>query len=167
MLREPTVLVLGFRIDSRSSLSPAPSATPLGLRLGWVDPGAAGPQKSECRLWRWYVEALRCALWPEEEDCAPEEEEEVECLLVPLAMAPALGRIRARLKLLLDRDSVASVSLFRPSSRYVAVISLYFRLASASLISSLLNPIPIITSMRLVSLKFSTGSKWGFSSSPS
>lgn len=63
-------------------------------------------QKSECRLWRWYVEALRCALWPDEEDWAPEEEEEVECLLVPLAMVP--DRIRARLKLLLDRDSVPS-----------------------------------------------------------
>lgn len=53
MLREPTALVLGLRIDSRSSLGPAPSPTPLGLRLGFVDPGTAGPQKSECRLWRW------------------------------------------------------------------------------------------------------------------
>lgn len=53
MLREPTVLVLGLRIESRSSLRPAPSVTPLGLRLGCVDPGTAGPQKSEWRLWRW------------------------------------------------------------------------------------------------------------------
>lgn len=53
------------------------------------------------------MEALRCALWPEEEDCAPEEQEEVECLLVPLVMAP--DRIRARLKVLLDRESVTSV----------------------------------------------------------
>lgn len=43
MLREPTVLVLGLRIDSLSSLSPAPSPTPLGLLLGCVDPGTAGP----------------------------------------------------------------------------------------------------------------------------
>lgn len=43
MLREPTVLVLGLRTDRRSSLSPDPSPTPLGLRLGCVDPGAAGP----------------------------------------------------------------------------------------------------------------------------
>lgn len=34
MLREPTALALGLRIDRRSSLSPAPSPTPLGLRLG-------------------------------------------------------------------------------------------------------------------------------------
>jgi len=43
MLREPTVVVLGLRIDRRSSLSPAPSPTPLGLRFGCADPGAAGP----------------------------------------------------------------------------------------------------------------------------
>lgn len=47
MLREPTVLVLGLRIDSRSSLSPAPSPTPLGLRLGCVDPGTAGPPERQ------------------------------------------------------------------------------------------------------------------------
>lgn len=44
MLREPTVEVLGLRIDRRSSLSPAPS--PLGLCLGWADPGAAGPPET-------------------------------------------------------------------------------------------------------------------------
>lgn len=46
MLREPTVLVLGLRIDSLSSLSPAPSPTPLGLLLGCVDPGTAGPPET-------------------------------------------------------------------------------------------------------------------------
>lgn len=60
MLREPTVLVLGLRIDSRSSLSPAPSATPLGLRFGCVDPGTAGPPNrakvlSELNLCRFKV----------------------------------------------------------------------------------------------------------------
>lgn len=53
------------------------------------------------------MDALRCALVPEEEDGAPEEEEEAECLLVPLVMA--LGRTRARLRLLPDRDSLPSV----------------------------------------------------------
>lgn len=138
-LRDPTVLVLVLRVDSRSSLSPVPSATPLGLRLGYAEPGTAGPpegeqvfidrllkhdrsfrtsqgvmelmsfvlQKSECRLWRWYVEALRCALWPEVDDGAPEEEEDVECLLLPLVMA--LDRTRARLRLLPVRDSVPFV----------------------------------------------------------
>lgn len=43
MLREPAVLVLALRIDSRSSLSPVPSPAPLGLLLGCVDPGTAGP----------------------------------------------------------------------------------------------------------------------------
>lgn len=43
MLREPMVLVLGLRIDSLSSLSPTPSPTPLGLRLGCADPGTPGP----------------------------------------------------------------------------------------------------------------------------
>lgn len=47
MLREPTVLVLGLRIDSRSSLGPAASPTVLGLRLGFVDPGTAGPPVTE------------------------------------------------------------------------------------------------------------------------
>lgn len=54
------------------------------------------------------MEALRCALWPEEDDEGPpEEEEEVECLLVPLVMVP--GRTRARLRLLPDLDSLLSV----------------------------------------------------------
>lgn len=43
MLREPTVVVLGLRIESRSSFRPVPSPTPLGLRLGCVDPGTVGP----------------------------------------------------------------------------------------------------------------------------
>lgn len=47
MLREPTVLALGLRTDSRSSLGPAPSPAPLGLRLGFVDPGTAGPPETE------------------------------------------------------------------------------------------------------------------------
>lgn len=52
------------------------------------------------------MEALRCGLCPEEEDGAPEEEEDVECLLVPFEMV--LGRTRAKLRLLPDRDSVPS-----------------------------------------------------------
>ena len=43
MLREPIVLVLGLRMASLSSLSPTPSLTPLGLRLGCVVPGTPGP----------------------------------------------------------------------------------------------------------------------------
>lgn len=43
MLREPTVVLLGLRMDNRSSLRAAASPTPLGLLLGWADPGAAGP----------------------------------------------------------------------------------------------------------------------------
>lgn len=51
MLREPMVVVLGLRIDSRSSFSPTPSPTPLGLRLGCVDPGTPGPpEKCETRI---------------------------------------------------------------------------------------------------------------------
>lgn len=65
-------------------------------------------QKSEWRLCLWYVEALRWALWPEEDVAgAAEDEEDVECLLVPLVMVP--GRTLARLRLLPDRDSVPSV----------------------------------------------------------
>lgn len=60
------------------------------------------------------MEALRWALWLEEEG-APDEEDEVECLLVPLVMAPV--RTRAKLRLLPDRDSLPSVSFLRPSSR--------------------------------------------------
>lgn len=51
MLREPMVVVLGLRIDSRSSFSPTPSPTPLGLLLGCVDPGTPGPpERIETRL---------------------------------------------------------------------------------------------------------------------
>lgn len=51
------------------------------------------------------MEALRCGLWVEEE-VAPEEEVEVECLLVPLVMVP--GRTLTRLRLLPDRETVLS-----------------------------------------------------------
>lgn len=61
------------------------------------------------------------------------DEEVDECLLVPFVMVP--GRTRARERLLLDRDSIPS-SFLRPSSRYVANISLYFCVVSASFISS-------------------------------
>lgn len=75
------------------------------------------------------MEVLRCTLWPElaEEEEGPVEEEVVaaECLVVPLVMVP--GRARARLRLLADRDTPPPLSSFlRPSSRYVAVTSLYF-----------------------------------------
>lgn len=43
MFRDPMVLVLGLRTDSRSSLSPTPSLTPLGLRLGCVEVETPGP----------------------------------------------------------------------------------------------------------------------------
>lgn len=43
MLREPMVEVLGLRIDNRSSFSPTPSPTPLGLRLGCAAPATPGP----------------------------------------------------------------------------------------------------------------------------
>lgn len=51
------------------------------------------------------MEALRCGLWAEEE-VAPEDEVEEECLLVPLVMVP--GRTLARLRLLPDRVTVVS-----------------------------------------------------------
>ena len=47
MLREPTALVLAFRMDMRSSFSPAASPTPLGLRFGWVVPGNEGPPERD------------------------------------------------------------------------------------------------------------------------
>lgn len=51
MLREPIVLVLGLRLASLSSLSPTPSLTPLGLRLGCVVPGTPGPpDRCETRI---------------------------------------------------------------------------------------------------------------------
>lgn len=43
MFREPMVLVLGLRTESRSSFSPTPSLTPLGLLLGWVEVETPGP----------------------------------------------------------------------------------------------------------------------------
>lgn len=46
MFRDPMVLVLGLRTDSRSSLSPTPSLTPLGLRLGCVEVETPGPPET-------------------------------------------------------------------------------------------------------------------------
>lgn len=59
------------------------------------------------------MEALRWVvlLWEEEVEVV----EEVECLLVPLVTV--LGRTRARLRLLVDRDSLPSTSFMRPSNR--------------------------------------------------
>lgn len=50
MLREPTVVLLGLRTDSRSSFRAAASPTPLGLRLGSADPGAPGPPNGETHI---------------------------------------------------------------------------------------------------------------------
>lgn len=47
MFREPMVLVLGLRTDSRSSLSPTPSLTPLGLLLGCVEVETPGPPEAK------------------------------------------------------------------------------------------------------------------------
>lgn len=51
MFRDPMVLVLGLRTDSRSSLSPTPSLTPLGLRLGCVVVETPGPPDTRNKKW--------------------------------------------------------------------------------------------------------------------